>query len=799
MQAIFPFALLTTGHALMTALVVIQGLAGNQEVAADIALVQGAALALFFAFSANARSLILSAGSERTAAAFLKTRLILAVPLFLGVVTLSVTVSGVAFWFAVPLVLRRLCEWLSEVALSELERTGKRAFVLPFVILDIATWLFVAAALIWTPTHATTAMWIWAVVPLVICAVGCAGLVKRKLASHQNLDLLPHLGSSAVVGVTVYVFRLLIVLLVGKSAGGDLITAFAIGSLAGTIVGSVVGPSLVLHDHRSGAGLVRRVTLLLVFMLLAAAGITALATGLLGEGSVFLGKSTSFWWATVLSLVGGAVMVVAQILRLSLIQRPGGGSAFGADVTANVLVIAAIPFFYYLVGREALGATYLATSVGALLVYGASNLDLNMSDRARRLRESVLPLLYFLVLFPVFVQIESGLFRSTEFLFDSGGVISRLPVPLSVIACFAGLIVLGRFEAARFAFGFIFFAFVAMLVSGTLTTVDDELAQQSKLILTAQFLLPMFAMAFGQMAGAIRISVERVARAFLSVLLLIVPIQLLVSWMSGISVLRPDLGAFSVYQHLQYVPAVLGAAYVFCAFVLWDRSRTDRRIVFLLGPVIGIYAAASGSMLAIAVVVTGLGLRAIAPAAREGRAQLIALAVASTIALGAYNTIAEPDYLSAKVTTTDSGEVSLLNFSARIPIWRHYSSGITESVSAFLIGHQHQPDRERFPSAHNYYLDLLYNFGFVGLLPVLAVILLTLVLCWRYRATIIARPPLLGLAFAVAFTVLLDNSFKVGLRQPYPGMFTFFMWGLLMAQLRHLGSSDGRSAIRNHD
>jgi hypothetical protein len=36
----------------------------------------------------------------------------------------------------------------------------------------------------------------------------------------------------------------------------------------------------------------------------------------------------------------------------------------------------------------------------------------------------------------------------------------------------------------------------------------------------------------------------------------------------------------------------------------------------------------------------------------------------------------------------------------------------------------------------------------------------------------------------VAFLVLVDSNFKVTLRQPYPGIFAYFLWGLLLSRLR---------------
>jgi hypothetical protein len=47
----------------------------------------------------------------------------------------------------------------------------------------------------------------------------------------------------------------------------------------------------------------------------------------------------------------------------------------------------------------------------------------------------------------------------------------------------------------------------------------------------------------------------------------------------------------------------------------------------------------------------------------------------------------------------------------------------------------------------------------------------------------LASPSLLGLALVVLFILFVDNSLKVGLRQPYPGIISFFLWGVLLSRL----------------
>ena len=59
----------------------------------------------------------------------------------------------------------------------------------------------------------------------------------------------------------------------------------------------------------------------------------------------------------------------------------------------------------------------------------------------------------------------------------------------------------------------------------------------------------------------------------------------------------------------------------------------------------------------------------------------------------------------------------------------------------------------------------------------------TVNLLWRRRGEVFSDPTLLGSALAWAY-LLGENFLKVAMRQPYPGILTFFIWGLLIARLK---------------
>lgn len=120
---------------------------------------------------------------------------------------------------------------------------------------------------------------------------------------------------------------------------------------------------------------------------------------------------------------------------------------------------------------------------------------------------------------------------------------------------------------------------------------------------------------------------------------------------------------------------------------------------------------------------------------------------------------------------------------ARLKDWSMYQEGILESWQAALFGHAEPFDRSVSTSAHNYYLDFLYNFGFIGLLPLLGLLAYTLALLVQERDAMIRSPGSFGLVLVVLFLLLVDNNFKVSLRQPYSGIFTFFLWGVMLARV----------------
>lgn len=227
----YPAAIMANTFAMMMVMIGLS-LFGKSEQAADFGLVHGASVALFYALSGNARSLIIGRSVKVGTADILRFRCLLVLPLSALAFMLSVGVVAVDWSIALLLVGRRAVEWLAEVFLSEHEVESRCASALRFFLAQGVLSLALLLVLLFDSPFTLVALMLWAMSPMLWSVNSQLFRAAWRSHGHQKVlrGMLPHLGSSAVIGISVYVFRLFILLLVGKQIAGDLFSAFALGA-----------------------------------------------------------------------------------------------------------------------------------------------------------------------------------------------------------------------------------------------------------------------------------------------------------------------------------------------------------------------------------------------------------------------------------------------------------------------------------------------------------------------------------------------------------------------------------------
>jgi len=359
-----------------------------------------------------------------------------------------------------------------------------------------------------------------------------------------------------------------------------------------------------------------------------------------------------------------------------------------------------------------------------------------------------------------------------------------------------GIALLGNYRQAKLGLGMIFGSFVLMVLSIVATSYSNPSEQQAKIILLVQYILPMFGLVLGMMYEEHGRKKYLFEKATLSLITVLVPIQLVATWMQGHTMLTPYLYLFSIYQHLQYVPIVVACSYVVGLYGLWEQPRW-RRILITLAPVIGFYAMASASLLAVGVVVTGcisfLVYRVVIDTGERGRSGEWIVATLALVSAPIYHFVerfhhywfswAKAGYLYESSKFADS---RMTNISDRFGSWSYYLNHIFGDLSTFLFGHSSPPDRNVSTSAHNYYLDYIYNYGVIASFAIIGMVVFTVLRLYQIRKFVLLSPPMMGLSIVVMFLLVPDSLVKVGMRQPYPGIFAFFLWGLLLSRIESL-------------
>lgn len=442
-------------------------------------------------------------------------------------------------------------------------------------------------------------------------------------------------------------------------------------------------------------------------------------------------------------------------------------------------------------------------------------LKLNTKNNCRLSEELKQALLLFLFFMPLFFQLSGSIFRLDSMNYDTQGKLLLLPLPMASFFCFIGIALLLRLEKRHFGMGIIFSIFTLMMLSILVSSSESEQTELTKFILLVQFILPMFALVLGSLYISPRSDYLRYEAIVLYILLFVIPLEVISTLIKGSGLLSPDLYVFSLYQHLQYLPVIFIGLYLLAINSLYENKRL-RYLVLFLAPWMGIYLAASLSILAVILAMLGI-LVSLWYLNKNGKrwyglALIIFLCTSFTLyyptiqATGVYAlkfdqeldaSIKEPilvnkNDIQEKTFMTNFIAVLPNNLKERFHYWVFYGRGVLESPKIFLFGHQVRPDRNKYPSAHNYYLDLMYQFGMMAMLPIIYLIYVTVRNCSRVIRARTLTPELAMLMVIVGFMVFADNSLKVSFRQPYSGMIAFFLWGVLLTSLSSRHEINGR-------
>ena len=767
----------------ITGFLIVLGLAGKHLMATDVAIVQGAVLATFYVFSGDARHLILAGNARAENVIFF--RLVCFLPLALLSYFMSVNVGQVNAFIACGLILRRSVEWLAEPHVTEIERQNNKWsgwYLQPLIFLA-----FISQVVF---TEELWLIWFWAISPIIF---SLKFMMKAERKGAFNIAW-ENIASTSVIGLTGYIQRLLIVGFVGKEFSGMLFPGFAIGSFVGTMAANVAGPTLLnkgLFNSKYLTG-----GLILLFFI-----------GLL----MCFVSETVLYQTMGLSIIGGAVMITAQQSRLMLLKE---NHTLELDLLFQLALVFSVPALYYVVGEVGLMWFYVLGAITAWFFYKGNQVTKNINQKWH-IRFVFLITLGLVV--PIFFQLSGTIYNSELIaIVDSRGGFQKAPLPISLLFCYLGVFLFSAgYSKSKPAILTISAMFLLLIMSTIIANQGTE-----KLILLVQYILPTVALLLG--VALVDFDRKLIAKTFLWFLIVFVPVQLFMTWIQGRLSLTHYMYVFSVYAHYQYVPLVTAGLY---AWTLVELRHSHAKWLYLLAPWMGMYVAAGNSTIALFGLVVFTFVYALCALITKKRRYDIAFPLLLITAIAAYfyvNTQSAYDidkklngrwecqsgelieglngpcipglfegkifdvygnfiYLSNSQQSQEQKSELPTDVLERKAIALFYIGDIAKHPLTLLYGHSSPPPRNEVSNAHNYYLDLIYNFGLLACLPLLALTLYTAYAVYKQKDEDNA---LIWLLAIVMYFVIVDNLFKTALRQPYPGIIAFFLWGALLGVVR---------------
>ena len=347
----------------ITALLILAGLTGNGELAANIGIVQGAILVVFLSLSGNARNLILASSTEEIEKKLFYFRLTVLLPAVMTIFFLCAGIVETPVWLIGGLIIRRCSEWVAELQLANREKNSDYTFASRYIWINLIAFSPLFLSLIFSEGIVFYfILYAWSIAPAVLVWPFVRWILGLGRSSVNFSGIVQHIGSSVIIGTSTYIFRILIVLLAGKSLGGLMFTAYALGGVVSALYTYALGPSSMVKKKEMN----RSKTLIVFVIVCMLIGLAIILAPSIMRDS--LEYNSLFIYGVGFSLIGGGIMLLAQKQRLVILQILKK-DVFVPDALANILLISTIPFAYYLFGQFSFTVFFLLSAVLNLFFY----------------------------------------------------------------------------------------------------------------------------------------------------------------------------------------------------------------------------------------------------------------------------------------------------------------------------------------------------------------------------------------------------------------------------------------------
>ena len=379
----------------------------------------------------------------------------------------------------------------------------------------------------------------------------------------------------------------------------------------------------------------------------------------------------------------------------------------------------------------------------------------------------LVPVPLFFIFFDQLKNLNFIILERTHMLED---VINLSFLPLPVSSLIIPFLLLALLNNTKNISNTIYFVILSFFVALFSLSFSNRFYFSNFLNLS-QFYLPFFALICGEIIGSKDKLTNNFFKYLSIVTFVIMSIQIISSIIKNSEGLNSDIFLFYIYQTEQYSSLILVLSSFICLIKFFDFKNSKifntKSTIYLL--ILLTYCFLSRNLL----IFTYLTMYFILVISFMKKDKFINYLIISFIIIIIF-------YLNI-----DYYELSLNKEIIEKSQWyKIYLSEISSEPRKFLFGSN--ADNKLYANTkgiYNYYIDFIYNFGFISLLPLIFIIYLTFSKTIIHKKQIINNRQYLIIFFVLSIILVIECFIKVPLKQPYIGILSFFIWGIYYSKL----------------
>lgn len=760
----------------LNTLVILLYFFGYKQLVLDIALFGSFVILLCQIFSLHSRTLLLSKTKTIDTIATLIQRL------FFSLVIFTISILFISFFvqedrnLALCVMVALIVNWIYEIILTKEEVVSNRVQKIHLFLSLICFLLIITSFIIgnFVLLKITIILYsiviFYQIVKFLFNNINQIKEQKYSIDAFLGIYFFSSFGSSLSISISNFLFRYFVVILSSLEISSAVIIGFMFGSLPVSLFYNIFGASLIRNQINIDK-IKKYSSYFLICVLISV--ILILSNYNLDIILNFFNKDNILFITIFFSVLGMFPMLSGLYKRQKSIQDSKSKlSFFYLDMIFGLSVSIIVPLIYIINHELFFSTCFLLSGIFSFIIF---NIGTNFKNK------NLILLLVSLIPLPIFFEFFDNL-REFNFLIlnqDNKYLILEnfysLPIPLSL--AIIPILVLSLMQVNKSKLISIYSISVSFLI-GILSVIYLQRLTFSNFLNIIQFFLPMIAIIAGEITGRFKLISKIFFKNFFYLSFLIVSLQVLLVLILQNQVITPNLFGFYIYQNIEFTSSVF-----FLGIFLHITLNSNILVNLNDLKKINIYKLYLSILLLLFAYFTNsisiyllLFTFSVYLCFVNKNYLFFLLIILFYFTLIIYL----KDDLSLN-TLSDHFKtifVSNLNFLTEISqSTRHLFFGSNISNQLYL--------NEK--GTFNYYLDYIYNFGLISLIPLLFLIYYTIETTYKLRKKVFKNFSNHILFFLFIFILFIDSFLRTGLKQPFIGIIYYFIWGIYLSKIRSAG------------